>query len=342
MKYKHLLNSVISLSAGDIKLSEVKIESAEDADESTERQFEMIAYSGDVVGQGKTKIIVDLEGIQHKDKFPILLNHSASSIVGNALEVTRDMDLRVRGVVYTDEDAGAHVLRMSAKPHFQWEASMGFLVNKIGVVADGEEREVNGRIIQGPVAVVEESTLRECSFVPLGEDSQTEALAFSALSNERSPVMDDEEKKPGATVAELKEAFPEDPEFIISALERGLSLEEAMAEHESMMAKKAMAEKEAMEKEMECLKREMAAKVSDLESKLQAVKSRGADPVDVQWGQQRQTIDMSKPLDAIKGSDDKQFIVEWNQSEELRRAFSDFDSYKTLRLAEEAGLVRYK
>lgn len=79
-------------------------------------------------------------------------------------------------------------------------------------------------------------------------DSETEQIDAQTQVNKLTEDVQSDERK---RLAELRSAFPEDMDFALQAFEKGLSVDQAKAEHHDILQKqiKATAEKEAAEKE---------------------------------------------------------------------------------------------
>jgi hypothetical protein len=60
-----------------------------------------------------------------------------------------------------------------ARQGFPWQLSIGANPTRTRFVPSGETVRVNGRSIEGPVTVAEETELGEISFVAVGADPET-------------------------------------------------------------------------------------------------------------------------------------------------------------------------
>jgi hypothetical protein len=222
---------------------EARLGDGDDSDDDDKRKrYRMTAYTGDAVELAQGRVVFDLAGLAVPGKpIPILRQHDAEQIVGfsERVEVTAS-DVIIDLVVSSATAAGREVVELMSDD-FPWQASVGLTMNEVEVVED-DEVEVNGRAFAAPIAVVRSSTLKEASFVPLGADAATSVAALSALLDSRRKeeqmTQKDQSALPDAAeiraaemrrLAELKSAFPNDPDFAIAQWELGASLTEAKA-----------------------------------------------------------------------------------------------------------------
>lgn len=121
-------------------------------------------------------IVIDLAGVkvpnQHR---PVLRQHDHEQIVGHTTEVKVGADgITIAGVFSGQAE---HVAKVTepAKNGFQWQLSVGANPVRTEYLESGEETEVNGRTVHGPLTISRETELGEISFVPLGADGDTSA-----------------------------------------------------------------------------------------------------------------------------------------------------------------------
>ncbi len=216
---------------------------AESEDGPTVPRFQMIAYSGGVANTDGGRMAFDLEGLEvPTQKMPILLRHDRGCIAGFSTEIKAidGKQLHVTGQLTPSTDAAQEVLALLADG-FPWQASVGLEIKPNGAeyLEADKTVDLNGQEIKGPLVIVQQSILREASFVPLGADSKTSAYAFAlggngeidlpeAAAKEQETMA---EESPRATLADLRAAFPEDSGFVLEMLENGATLEYAKGQY---------------------------------------------------------------------------------------------------------------
>lgn len=163
-------------------------ELAEGDPRSGNRRFSMLGYSGAVVRRQYGLAVFDLEGIEMKAKFPILLEHDPSRIVGFGSGKVTPKGLECGGTIVTSQECGAQVADLS-DAGFPWEASIGVLPTSWEEVQAGESAEVNGQVLEGPISIARKMRLAEVSFVTAGADKNTHAIALSALAQRKEREM---------------------------------------------------------------------------------------------------------------------------------------------------------
>jgi hypothetical protein len=107
---------------------------------------------------------------QHR---PALRQHDHEQIVGHTTEVKVDKGgIHVQGV-FSGEDEHRNKVIVPAKNGFQWQLSVGANPVRTEQLEAGEETQVNGRAVVGPLTISRETEIGEISFVPLGADGDT-------------------------------------------------------------------------------------------------------------------------------------------------------------------------
>ncbi len=146
--------------------------------------FSMVAYTGAPMRPAGwwNDVIVDLEGVkipsQHR---PILRQHDHEKIVGHSTEVkVSAKGIEASGVLSGHESPHAQEIVRLAKNGFQWQASIGADPIRTEFLEAGEETEVNGRTVTGPMTISRETKIGEISFVPLGADGDTSATVTAS------------------------------------------------------------------------------------------------------------------------------------------------------------------
>lgn len=160
---------------------DVEIESAA-GDESLPR-FTMVAYTGQPMRPGgwnaEAAIILDISGMRKPPggRMPIHRGHDANRIVGHSESVQGGNRVLVKGVISATNEHAAEVVG-SSKNQFPWQASVGArLIGQPEYVSEGRSVVVNGQRHKGPVYVARKWSLHEASFVSLGADGATTAIA---------------------------------------------------------------------------------------------------------------------------------------------------------------------
>lgn len=122
-------------------------------------------------------IVIDLAGVQVPNQHrPVLRQHDHEKIVGHTTEVKVEKDgIKVAGVFSGQDSPHAKEITTLAKNGFQWQLSIGATPIRTEYLEAGEETEVNGRTVHGPMTISRETELGEVSFVPLGADGATSA-----------------------------------------------------------------------------------------------------------------------------------------------------------------------
>ena len=166
----------IRLAAGG--LATIAAAAGEDADGKPKLgTFKGNAYTGAVMEPGGWygRIICDLAGIKVPgSQRPVLRQHDHEQLVGHtAVEVT-DEGVLVDGV-FSGEKQHTDKVTVPAKNGFAWQLSIGATPTRTEFLEAGEEAEVNGRTVTGPLTIARETELGEVSFVPLGADGDTSA-----------------------------------------------------------------------------------------------------------------------------------------------------------------------
>lgn len=153
------------------------------------RRFEMVAYNGGRMHPAgfSLPVVVDLTGCQvAPGARPSFLEHDRNNIVGHHDTITVHTAGRgsivCSGVVSGAGPAAQEVLA-SADNGFPWRASIGGPIHKLVFTEEGEQVEANGQKFTGPLLVVREMTIHECSFVALAGDDTATARILATRSS---------------------------------------------------------------------------------------------------------------------------------------------------------------
>lgn len=184
--------------------------------------FEILAYTGVEIERFWGRMVVALDGIKSAQRMPIFRDHDPGRIVGYSTSATSEGAFSVSGVFSDATEAGEEVRALAAEG-FPWQASIGVRALRVLELRAGEQREVNGRTVTGPIDVWLESSVAEVSFVALGADSNTKVTVFSG-QDEPAPSITEEPQEEGRKPMTLEELRKEHP------LLAGELINEALAE----------------------------------------------------------------------------------------------------------------
>jgi hypothetical protein len=151
--------------------------------------FEMVAYSGGKMSPNgwfaDAPLIIDLAGMTtpKSGMMPVHRDHDPSQIVGHSTAIVAKTQLKVSGVISGGNGAAAEVVQ-SSRNGFPWQSSVGAnLLSTPEFVPSGNTVFVNGRKHAGPVYVARKTRLFEASFVSLGADPRTSAVAATGVDD---------------------------------------------------------------------------------------------------------------------------------------------------------------
>lgn len=140
-------------------------------------------------------VIIDLDGVtvpsQHR---PVLRQHDHEQIAGHTTQVQvtpgANGGIDVTGV-FSGQPEHVEKITHPARNGFQWQLSVGANPIRTEHLEAGEEAEVNGRTVTGPLVISRETELGEVSFVPLGADGDTSATVSASKRKGNSPMFRD-------------------------------------------------------------------------------------------------------------------------------------------------------
>jgi hypothetical protein len=142
-------------------------------------RFEGVAYSGAVIES--MGVVIDLASTQVADRLPLLSEHNLDRTIGVIERTTKEGGrLVVSGRLFTDMPGG-HAERLAefAKRGIEFQMSVGLFNYVEEFVPKGQAITVNSSAVVGPVTVLRQGRVRECSFVTLGADANTSARLFT-------------------------------------------------------------------------------------------------------------------------------------------------------------------
>ena len=145
------------------------------------RSFVGVANSGKPFAYFGEPHIVDFNGIQFKDRLPVLIEHDRQQIAGVCSLFLEDGILKVRGELFNNEYGKA--ISEVADEGFPWELSVDCRPSAVSYLRAGQELSVNGVKQSGEMTVLQGVFVREVSFCATGADSNTHAKVFSEQTN---------------------------------------------------------------------------------------------------------------------------------------------------------------
>jgi len=208
------LNDRPLIQANDTEPQQLAIKAAVDiqAREGKRPTFTIDLYSGAPLRLAGffDPVVIDLAGEirQRPSGVKILRDHDPAQIVGHATDVQVNSDgIKVEGIVSGTGPAAKEVVE-NAKAGFPWEASIGGMPSRIEFIESGDEVEVNGQTLDGPLNVVRAMDMNEGSFVAIGADKNTAADVAAMQSKKEQTKMNFQKwlKAKGITEADCSEA----------------------------------------------------------------------------------------------------------------------------------------
>ncbi|HLW67859.1 MAG TPA: hypothetical protein VKS79_21250 [Gemmataceae bacterium] len=152
--------------------------------------FSGTSYTGEAMRPDGwwNKIIIDLDGVRAPSQTqPVLRQHDHEQIVGHTTSVKVDKSgVQVEGVL-SGEKQHTDKVTIPAANGFRWQMSVGANPIRTEFLEAGEETQVNGRTITGPMTISRETELGEHSFVPLGADGKTSADVHASQGKPMNP-----------------------------------------------------------------------------------------------------------------------------------------------------------
>ena len=148
-------------------------------------RFMMKAYSGNVIESWFFgRVIFDIAGMRLNAKLPALREHDRLKATGVIDRVNKKAGELSAGGYFLESTPDGRQVPALIKEGFPFQASIGAFPEVVEEVKNKAEVSVNGRTFEGPGIVVRKSHIREISFVTLGADPETAAIAASAASGE--------------------------------------------------------------------------------------------------------------------------------------------------------------
>ena len=173
-----------------------------DVKEDAPQRFSGIGYSGEPITNHPFwgTVAFDLSQMDVPDPMPILLGHDPSKIAGWSQSHSMSNEgLKLDGILSKVTESGKEITALS-KEGFPWQMSVRISPKILEEVMPNEFADCNGRQIQGPAFIFRKSKLTECSFTPIGWDSNTSATALSVSH----PTPNKEDKMSAELEAKVK------------------------------------------------------------------------------------------------------------------------------------------
>jgi len=311
--------------------------------------FEIEAYTGQVVDRWWGKLAVDVTGISASQKMPILRDHNTGDIVGHSLKSWTDGSFKVSGKFSKSTETAKEVQAL-AEEGFPWQASIGVKPKTVLEIKSGTSMAVNGGVVEGPAEIWIESEVYETSFVPLGADNNT---SVAMLAQIEEMAQDEAEIKGDRTMEFTLEALSKEaPELLgqirDAAKQEGLELgkaEGAEAERGRILAveKCSLGGHEDLietlmfdgkttggEAALAILKAEKTARETTLQD--------NAD--DAPAPAQHSSTDGDTGGSATNLTGEEKWKAEFEKSAELKAEFGDVDEYLAYKKVEASGKLR--
>jgi len=177
------------------------------------RGFLITAKTGKPVQRGYYVLAIDMAGVRTDPKMPILHEHERDRVVGFGQAYKDGDNLFIEGEFSKVTKDALEVLQL-ADEGFPWQASVGIWPDQYKILESKKEVEtVNGYEVRGPAIVYQKSHVREVSFVALGADPDTAAIA---LSEDLDPGVEITQRSEPMDKEQLKKEHPELFEAITS------------------------------------------------------------------------------------------------------------------------------
>lgn len=285
------------------------------------RRFEGVAYTGAVVDRLYGKLVIDVGGIEERDRVPMLVDHDPTRIAGYADKMQKDErgNLRLAGRLSGITDAGREVAGLSDEG-FPWQMSVGLRVLEREDFGPDEVCNVNGEEIPGPLSCARRTQLRETSFLYAGADAMTSAVALSQTTNAEEVEAMAETDTPDvrAELSEFLAAFEGEEALAAVRFAEGKTIAEVRLE----LAERSIEELATVRKELAAV----TAERDELKEKLGALADLEVEAGEPGLGFNGAARDSGavESLEAAKTTKTPRNYDElWEQSEKVRGEFND-------------------
>lgn len=159
-----------------VQLSSLPVSLLETEKPST-RRFVGVANSGKPFLLNDKATVLDLSDVQLKPQTAVLLQHDPMCRAGVAALSVTDEGLVASGTLLNNEYGNQ--IAQEADASFPWEMSVYANAVSVDEYDENSLVEVNGHLINGPINVLRQITVREISFTPVGIDAATYAVVLS-------------------------------------------------------------------------------------------------------------------------------------------------------------------
>jgi len=153
------------------------LETIEAAGGAKVRKFNLLAYTGGkaYIPGRSMPVVFDLQSMKLVDGMPVplLLDHDNTQPVGHAESVKIGADqITATGYASAETEWRDRVV-MSAANGFQWQLSVGVVVDRSNIVEipEGRSENLNGQLLTGPFLLARHAELREITFTATGADA---------------------------------------------------------------------------------------------------------------------------------------------------------------------------
>lgn len=189
----------------------VDIELSEDSSSTQQNGFHMVAYTGQVIDLGFFgRYVFDVSGMKAKSKIPILREHKRDRVVGwSTHSQVEGKNFLVSGKFSGSTRDAKEILALS-REGYPWQCSVGISPVKIKRLEDKEAMDVNGMTVSGPIEVWLQSNVGEVSFVSLGADDETAAIAMADQGKTVAcTLVHNDREEETMILADLQQKYPE-------------------------------------------------------------------------------------------------------------------------------------
>lgn len=196
-----------------------KLDLSEFKDGDRAREFLITAYTGAKISSWFGDIMIDIPGIQTKEKMPILREHFRDRVVGYG-DAWKEDNFYISGKFSNSTQDAKEVMAL-ADEGYPWQASISVRPTKVERLEDKKIKAmVNGSQVEGPLEIWRESKVGEVSFVSLGADDNTAAIT---MSDEKFSV-------------EILASFSEEPTNNINERKETMDLNDLKKDHPDLLA----------------------------------------------------------------------------------------------------------
>jgi hypothetical protein len=133
-------------------------------------------------------VIIDLDTTTVNAPMQALSEHNRDACVGVIDTATKTNKLVVSGRLFSDiAGSQGEKIALLAQRGVPYQISVGLYHYAEEYIGRGQSVTVNGKTVEGPVTVLRNGRVRECSIVTLGADSDAKARLFGHGRHDRLP-----------------------------------------------------------------------------------------------------------------------------------------------------------